>query len=50
MSLSGSNAAEDEIEEFTLDISDEEIAQVLMTMALQKPDYLPAADIPTSPK
>ncbi|GMH65710.1 hypothetical protein TrST_g194 [Triparma strigata] len=49
MSLSASNAAEDEIEEFTLDISDEEIAQVLMTMALQKPDYLPAADIPTSP-
>ena len=36
MSLMGSEAAE-EVEEYTLDISDEEIAQVCMIMNLEKP-------------
>ncbi|GMH53976.1 hypothetical protein TL16_g01576 [Triparma laevis f. inornata] len=49
MSHSNSAASPDDNDEFTLDISDEEIVQVLAAMAMQKPDYLPQADIPSSP-
>lgn len=50
MSHSNSATSPDDNDEFTLDISDEEIAQVLAAMAMQKPDYLPQADIPSSPR